>query len=213
MGLFNAINTNETKYKAGDITTFAEAFGYGEKEPWYKSMWLYIYWGVERNYRDAKFWLRKGYQRVKYGFPLIEVWNFNSFLAEWALPRLKHLRTSKNGYPCEVTSGNDENQLCFDFYKKSEQEVEDEAKAKWGIILDKIIWSFENLDNWPEPIKPPNYDERYRVEERGGIEGNGGLEFVSIDDRKWDWAPVNKHQEKIQEGLDLFAKHYQNLWD
>ncbi len=199
--------------KVGDLVTLAESFEYGEKGPWYKSIWLHIYWGVERNYRDAKFWLIKGYQRVKYGFPLVEVWNFNSFLAEWALPRLKHLRTSKNGYPCEVTSGNDENQLCFDFYKKSEQEVEDEAKAKWGIILDKIIWSFENLDNWPEPIKPPNYDERYRVEERGGIEENGGLEFVSVDDRKWDWAPVNKHQEKIQEGLDLFAKYYQNLWD
>ena len=210
MGLFNAINMNETKYKAGDITTFAEAFG---KDTWYKSIWLDIYWGVKGNCLNAEFWLISVYQRIKYGFPLVEVWNFDSYMAKWALPRLKHLRISKNGYPCGVISGNDENQLRFDFYKKSEQEVEDEAKAKWDIILDKIIWSFENLDNWPEPIKPPNYDERYRVEERGGIEGNGGLEFVSIDDRKWDWAPVNKHQEKIQEGLDLFAKHYQNLWD
>jgi len=198
------------RLKAGDVITLAEAFGYSEREPWYKSLWLDIYWGVKGNYLNAEFWLRRSYQRIKYGFPLIEVWNFNSFMARWALPRLKHLRISKNGYPCEVISENDENQLCFNFYKKSEQEIDDEAKAKWGIILDKMIWSFENFDNQPEPIKPPNYDERCIVEE---MTEDGVLGFVSIDDRKWDWTPVKKHQEKIQEGLDLFAKYYQNLWD
>ena len=196
--------------KSGDLFTFSEAFGYNEKDTWYKSIWLDIYWGVAGNYRDAELWLRSVYQRIKYGFPLVEAWNFDSYMAKWALPRLKYLRISKIGYPCEIISENDENQLCFDFYKKSEQDIEDEAKAKWGIILDKIIWSFENLDNPLEPIKPPNYDERCIAKE---ITEDGALAFVSVDDRKWDWTPVHKHNERIQEGLDLFAKYYQNLWD
>lgn len=28
-----------------------------------------------------------------------------------------------------------------------------------------------------------------------------------------DWSPVEEHNKRIQDGLDLFAKHFRSLWD
>ena len=83
------------------------------------------------------------------------------------------------------------------------------TNEEWHDILDKMIWSFENNDNQPRPIYSEDYDHRYEVTKL-----DGGTQYKSLNETGTvDWSPVEKHNARVQEGLDLFAKYYLNLWD
>jgi len=102
------------------------------------------------------------------------------------VPRLKLLKERNMGYPGGLTN------------------------EEWHDILDKMIWSFENHDNGPNPIYSEDYDHRYEVIELD----NGNTQYRPLNKTGTiDWSPIEKHNEQVQEGLDLFAKYYLNLWD
>lgn len=106
--------------------------------------------------------------------------------SEIVVPRLKLLKERNMGYPGGLTN------------------------EEWHDILGKMIWSFENNDNDPDPIYSEDYDHRYEVIELD----NGGTQYKSLNETGTiDWSPVEKHNARVQEGLDLFAKYYLNLWD
>lgn len=133
---------------------------------------------------ETKYFFRKIYQRFTYGFPLEQSWDFCSYHSQWVLPRLKHLRANLHGHPNGLVEG------------------------EWEAILDKMIWSFENWENDPDPIYPENYDHRMI---RTEIEG--GASFSKIDHRPIDFSPLYDHRKKAKEGFNLFAEYYMNLWD
>ncbi len=60
----------------------------------------------------------------------------------------------------------------------------------WAAVLDKMIWSFQEIvdDNYMEKLRDDGYG------------------------REW-YEKVQAHDEKIQEGLNLFGKFYRALWD
>jgi hypothetical protein len=85
-----------------------------------------------------------------------------------------------------------------------------------------MIWSFNEL------VKE-SYDDKY-------FHGNGKYEWIKTDkqfpnpvtgkmedtftmvdtnpDEHWiDANGILEHEKRIQEGIDLFAKYYRNLWD
>ena len=145
-------------------------------------------------FQSIYYWFRKKKQILTTGFPHEQSIEFSSELAKWALPRLKHLRDNTQGYPSHLIEG--------------ENPDYDNGIKKWRDILDKIIWSFENLDNEPMPTPPADYDHRCKVIKYD----DGSTEYDSLDKRSWDWTAVEHHREKVQEGLDLFGKYYLELW-
>ena len=193
--------------KKGDIV---EHFGF-DFSPipfWERLLYCPKWW-----YQNFSYWLKKQYQRIKYGFPLEESWNFSSHCAEWVLPRLKKMRDDMYSYPCSFS--NDEEffsgQKYFDFFKEipdgSTEEL-DYGAIKWQETLDKIIWSFEHIKDEVEPIYPENYDRRQIVVDVS----EKGTTFKRVDERKLDFTPVEEHNKKLQEGFELFGKHFQSLW-
>lgn len=62
----------------------------------------------------------------------------------------------------------------------------DMTEDEWREALDKIIFAFENFNKDPD------------------------FEYV---DGKINFAPIDAQKAKIQDGLNLFSKHYNNLWD
>lgn len=74
----------------------------------------------------------------------------------------------------------------------------DEIKTfeDWENILDSMIWSFENIldDSWE--------DQFYKDKEGDGFFGNFEVDLKGLE----------KHNEKIQKGLDLFSKYFVSLW-
>lgn len=113
---------------------------------------------------------RKPYSVIK----PCEAWNFNTCMAEFAIPRLKMLRKNLHGYPAcpEINS------------------IEE-----WEIILDKIILGFElSLDLGSMHDKYFQYDKSGKLTKEA-------IELAEEDNKK------------VNEGLQLFAKWYQHLWD
>ena len=181
-------------------------------ELWFR---LKPYWW----FRDVKYWLRKKRQKWTTGFPHEESWDFKSALASWALPRLKYMKDNLHGYPTclipeekweEISAGKEiENHGYIGRDIDEGWNIREEYGMKeWNKILDKIIWSFENHDNEPMPTEPENYDSRCNMIKYD----DGSTEYEHLDDRPWDWTECEAHDKKVQEGLDLFAKHYKDLW-
>jgi hypothetical protein len=89
-------------------------------------------------------------------------------------------------------------------------------------VLDKMIWSFEQL------LKG-DYDEKYHhgksdydwiksdKQYHNPLTGKMEDTFQMVDkdpDSHWYDSEGHKlHDERIQEGLELFGKYYRSLWD
>ena len=147
--------------------------------------WEKPYYSCHRGCNSIKCWFKKQYQKWTTGFAHEESWNFHTFHAEWAVPRLKHLRDHNMGHPADIN--------------------EDE----WVEILNQIIWSFENHDKTIDPEYPDDYDHRQEV-----TQTEHGIQIRMLGDAsKIDRSKNEAHHKKVDEGLALFAKYYQNLWD
>ena len=125
-----------------------------------------------------------------------DTWGMDSTLALIIEPMLKQLKDTQNGHPCEI-----------------------DGQSEWDEILDKMIFAFESLNN--------DYEDQYH---------SGEIDFVHVPigkDRKevapedavyyrldkgpndthvFDVEGWKKHEEKIQEGLELFGKYFRSLW-
>jgi hypothetical protein len=155
-----------------------------------------------------------------------DTWNADATLAMIIYPMLLQLRDTKHGVPSELVNevgGEDySDQNSFEFYKQTHDWAWEIASKRWDEILDKMIWSFQQLVEG-------NYDEKYH-------HGTGEYDWVETDktfpnpitgkvektyqmvdknpDSHWyDFEGHQLHNERIQEGLELFGKYFRNLWD
>lgn len=153
-----------------------------KKIPWYERAYYYML----RKYRDVRYFIKRQWQRIRYGFPTYQAWDFYGWHSRIVTPRLKHLRNNLHGHPSD--------------FKSTEE---------WQVILDKIIWAFENCEQRPDFHYSDDYDHRYMV-----TETELGKVYTSMNTTGTiDMTPVIEHNERVQEGLDLFAKYYFDLWD
>lgn len=155
-----------------------------------------------------------------------DTWSLDHTLALIIYPALLQLKATKHGVPNEFVEdvgGEDYSQQeSFDFYKESHNESWEKASKRWDDTLDKMIWSFEQL------LKD-DYDKLYHhgKSEYDWVETDklypnpitGKMEktFQMVDkdpDSHWyDSEGHRMHEDRIQEGLELFGKYFRNLWD
>lgn len=118
-----------------------------------------------------------------------DLWSLDHTLSLIILPALVKFRNSERaGVPSvflvDMTYDNDE-QLAA-------------AEVVFNDVLDKMIYSFECISGQREVEYPDT-------------EGKTDEEKQQIFS---DFKDVNgKHEERIQEGLDLFGKYFRVLWD
>lgn len=154
-----------------------------------------------------------------------DTWSLDHTLALIILPALIQLKATKHGVPGEFANvgGEDYNEQCsFDFYKESYNAAFNEKIKEWDEVLDKMIWSFQQ-------IALEDYDSKYH-------HGKAKYDYVEVDklypnpvtgkmeklyqmvdknpDEHWyDHVGHMLHEDRIQEGLELFGKYFRNLWD
>jgi len=164
-------------------------------------------------------------RRVNVAIERFDTWSADHTMAYIILPLLIQLKESKQGVPHEfadVGGADYEMQDSFDFYKETHNECFEKGVERWNDVLDKMIWSFQQLVD-------DDYEEKYR-------HGNAEYDWVKSDKthpnptngkpeptyqmieknptEHWtDYEGLRLHEERIQEGLDLFGKYYRNLWD
>ena len=113
-----------------------------------------------------------------------ETWSLDVNLAEYIIPRLKKFKELNNGYPGIGEMNTPE---------------------KWDEALDKTIQAFEYVIDLDEYwLDDPRYDYT------DIMFGDDKELYESIVENKR--MEDNRRLTAINEGLQLFAKYYMNLW-
>ena len=154
-----------------------------------------------------------------------DCWSLDHTLAKIIYPALLHLKEIKQGIPNDIADVGGENfvdQDCFDFYEESHSEAFNRSCEKWDEILDKMIWSFQQLtlEDYSQQYHhgKPEYEfveteKLYNNPITGKLERTYSMVDKNPSEHWYDSVGHQLHEERIQEGLDLFAKYYRSLWD
>jgi hypothetical protein len=166
-----------------------------------------------------------GNQKIDIQIDPWDTWNMDRTLAQIIYPMLLQLKATKHGVPgnfVEVGGEDYSDQNSFDFYKETHDDAWKVGAERWDEILDKMIWSFGQLAY-------EDYDDKYHHGEAkydwvksdktypnpitGKIEATYQMVDKNPDEHWYDHVGHMKHEERIQEGLELFGKYFRNLWD
>jgi len=151
-------------------------------------------------------------RRVKIHIDSFDIWSMNNTLALIIIPMLKQLQASKNGYPSEFVDEQEYSPQAS-FVAEGFQLKKDAGYEIWSKTLDKMIWSFEQTldDNWEDQYYTGVTDLQWAAP----TEGNNytALVYGPLHTSVCDYAGMKKHNDRIQEGYELFGKYYQSLWD
>ena len=172
----------------------------------------------------GKYVKTKNRQKVSVVIEPHDTYSLDYTLAYIILPALLQLKATQHGIPAEFADNGSgsESQDSFDFYKDTHEESFNKNVQKWQDILDKMIWSFEQ-------ILHGDYDEKYhhgeikydwvKTDDQLTNPLTGKLEdmYEMVDrnpEKHWlDYEGLKEHEKRIQEGLELFGKYYRSLWD
>ncbi|HET8688571.1 MAG TPA: hypothetical protein VFM18_18310 [Methanosarcina sp.] len=191
--------------------------GFPEEKEWIHNFGKWLAGGD-----DGESWLLKLCQwveskrkrKIKIRIDKYDTWSMDHTLALIALPMLKQLKETKHGAP--FTDMEDvpehlrnydteewDSQYTFDWYQKDEVKKEGlDMFARWDWIMSEMIWAFEQIvndENWMDQYKIP-CATRKRI-------------LGEDVDYTWDWDKIREHEARIANGLRLFGRYYQNLWD
>jgi len=153
-----------------------------------------------------------------------DTYSMDNTLALIILPMLVQLRNTKHGIPHEFAEvgGEDYNQQdSFDFYKESYTESFEKGCDRWDEVLDKMIWSFTQMidDDYDSVYHHGEVEFDWKDSEEkihNPLTGKDESlkEMVNKNKNHWyDHVGHKTHEARIQEGLELFGKHFRSLWD
>jgi hypothetical protein len=158
----------------------------------------------------SKYYKTQG-RRVNITIDYHDTYSMDYTLALIILPMLIQLKNSKHGIPSNfVNEPSSSGQECFDFYKDDNVEFQ-EGQKKWDETLDKMIWSFQQLVEDDFDSKYHHGKTEFDFEKT--VNGMSQLVDKNPNGHWYDVEGHNLHNERIQEGLELFGKYYRSLWD
>jgi hypothetical protein len=173
--------------------------------------------------RPINRWSHERKRKVKVRVDYYDVWSADHTLAMIIAPTLKKLKEVQHGYP-HVDNDDVPEELRFTLTDKEKLEwdgtVDSKHEARWNWVLDEMIWAFEqHADPYDNDAQfHHNSDQLEMV--FTPIEGKKASE-LSFNHQKDPTKPkywVDKegkkaHHERMNNGVRLFAKYYQALWD
>ena len=135
------------------------------------------------------------YQKIRFGYSKKELWSLDHTITDFVLPRLKAFR---HGESNNVTEGGPAGCPMLDGYDADKMgDVESDAMyQEWLDILDKMIQAFE-----------------YHKLGMRDVEISSGIWLEKNEEYKKYREEEKRREKVIEEGLALFGKYYQALWD
>lgn len=138
----------------------------------------------------------------------VEIHDWDTFSADHTLSliihpllvRFKEVSKEKGGVPSDFLETVDVSEMTEEEAEAIHEKLHDEAEKRWHEILDKMIWSFNEIKN--------NYEG-----EEAFFSINEDVPEEDIENRyDMDKNGLNDYYEKIDEGLTLFGRYYRSLW-
>lgn len=137
--------------------------------------------------RDFISFFQRGYR----GWAVPDTWWWDSYNAKVQRDVIKHLRDNKTGIPGD---------FCYDSEKKQEIPWEEAEKA-FNAVLDKIIYAFDMIVQLSDG-KLEHYCPTATEQWKQDFEKKFETRFITKEEN-----------DKIKEGLRLYAEHYFCLSD
>lgn len=164
-------------------------------------------------------WLNKfrGDRTIKVRIDKYDTWCMDHTLAHIILPMLKQLKETKHGSPIV-----DDEDLPPHMRHSDPKTSEDGwdlgdnwIHYKWEWILNEMIFSFESLldDSWENKFyhgTPTYVSELLYTDDCD----NKFSTVNQVNPDYWvDYEGIKQYNDRINNGLRLFGKYYQHLWD
>jgi hypothetical protein len=158
-------------------------------------------------------------RKVKIRIDKYDTWGMDSTLSMIILPMLKQLHETKHGAPY-VDDEDVPTHLRSTAAEPRENEWDTDGNhfLRWDWIMEELIWTFEQLHpdcDWEDQYRSGEYDLRSvpcEWDEAGKptlYEMKDGPNHTA----KIDYDGMKAHQDRINNGLKLFGRYFQNLWD
>lgn len=158
-------------------------------------------------------------RKVKIRIDRYDTWGMDSTLSMIILPMLKQLHATKHGAPLVDDDDVPEHlRSTAAPPRENEYDVDGNHFARWDWIMDELIWTFEQLQpecDWEKQYYTGEYDLR-SVPTAWGEDGKPTMYEMKDGPNhtvKIDQEGLKAHQDRINNGLKLFGKYYQGLWD
>jgi len=154
-----------------------------------KKTFLWIISSMWRKYiwnrvTDLKWQIPTVLHRAFYGWGYADVWDLDAYLARIIYESLVYLKLHQNGYPITLKMS--------DPNDKAELELN---RKNWEKIMSEMIYAFK------------------LAKEIG--EGKREAYYLNVDEktRKYMGYLTKKEDREMKKGMNLFVKHFFNLWN
>ena len=143
-----------------------------------------------------------------------DTWSMDSTLAQIILPMLKQLNAAKQGAPLVEDEDVPEHlRSTAAPAKANEWDTDANHFARWEWIMEELIWTFTQLhpdSDWEAQYHSGEIDIAW-----GKPDSHGLVEMLKgpKDTHQFDVDGYQRHQARITNGLRLFGRYYQGLWD
>jgi hypothetical protein len=127
-------------------------------------------------------------------------WNADATLAHIIVPLLRQLQQTKHGSPFVDNEDVPEN-LHGEGIVDDRGNTDDNFHNRWDYVLGEMIWAFEQYTS--------DWEAQYFTE----YDANESDLDRQLSKLKYDREGHDQHQRRITNGLRLFGKYYQALWD
>ena len=150
-------------------------------------------------------------RRIKIRIDRWDSWSADHTLALVIVPVLKQLQLDKQGSPyVKDEDVPDHLKSTSAPPRENDYDVDDNHHLRWTYVLDEMIWAFEQTlnDDRESQFMKGNSDLHFKKLENGMSELVDGPSCNFEIDREAQQA----YEDRIQNGLNLFAKYYSGLW-
>lgn len=190
---------------------------------WYDKIVLGLFERLDNLFLPINRWSNNRKRNAKIHIDNYDVWGADHTLGLVIAPVLRKLKEVQHGYP-HVDNEDVPEELRFTLTDEEAQQwdetVDAKHEARWAWVLDEMIWTFEQYADGND------FDQFYHNVDQlemefTPLEDNPKLSTMSFNHQKDPSKPAywvddegkKKHQERKQNGLRLFAKYYECLWD
>jgi hypothetical protein len=158
-------------------------------------------------------------RKVKIRIDRYDTWGMDSTLSMIILPMLKQLHATKHGAPLVDDEDVPEHlRSTVAEPKENEWDTDSNHFLRWDWVMDELIWTFTQLHpdtDWEEQYRSGEYD-LHSVPCEWDEAGKPTLYQMKDGPNhtaKIDYDGMKAHQNRINNGLRLFGRYYQGLWD
>ena len=158
-------------------------------------------------------------RKIKIRIDSYDTWGMDTTLSMIILPMLKQLQETKHGAP--FVDDNDVPEHLRSTAaepKENEWDTDSNHFLRWDWVMDELIWTFTQLHpdtDWEDQYRSGKYD-LHSVPCEWDEDGKPTLYQMKDGPNhtaKTDYDGMKVHQERINNGLRLFGRYYQGLWD